>query len=164
MSLPLIIEVATPDDLSAIERIEQRAYPFPWKRSVLKNAIASDDAFSFFYVARLCEVSPDPGRIIGYHYFWVVADEVHILNIAVDPAYQRRGYAGRLLEFAFTFGQQQGANCAFLEVRASNRIAQQVYAHLGFQQIRLRKAYYSNNQEDAYVLKKWFQPGAQAPG
>ncbi len=150
----LMIGPATPDDLDTIERIEQRAYPFPWSREVLGHAVQSDEAFSYFYVARLQEVPKGADPIIGYHHFWLVADEVHILNIAIDPVYQRRGYASRLLQFALDFGRERGASSAFLEVRASNRAAQQLYAHFGFERIDVRKAYYSDNQEDAYVMKK----------
>jgi ribosomal-protein-alanine N-acetyltransferase len=154
----LIIQPATPDNLDVIEAIEQRAYPHPWTRSVLGNAIRNEDAFSYFYVARLPE---DPETIIGYHHFWVVADEVHILNIAIDPAYQRQGYASQLLRFAFAFGRERGARSAFLEVRASNAAAQKLYAHFGFERIDIRKAYYSDNKEDAYVLKMRLVEGSK---
>lgn len=146
----LIIEPATPDNLDVIEAIEQRAYPYPWSRAVLRHAICNDDAFSYFYIARLSE---NPQTIIGYHHFWVVADEVHILNLAVDPAYQRQGYASQLLRFAFDFGRERGARSAFLEVRASNSAAQELYAHFGFERIDIRKVYYSDNKENAHVLK-----------
>jgi len=156
-AVQLIIEPATLDNLDDIERIEQRAYPFPWSWAVLRNAVRSDEAFSYFYVGRLPKASDAPGMIIGYHHFWLVADEVHILNLAIDPAYQRQGYASQLLQFAIDFGQEQGACNAFLEVRASNTAAQQLYAHFGFERIDTRTAYYADNKEDAYVLKKWFE-------
>jgi len=153
----LIIEPAGLDDLDAIERIEQRAYPFPWSQAVLRNAVRSDEAFSYFYVARLRQLPDEPGVMIGYHHFWLVVDEVHILNIAIDPAYQRRGYAGRLLRFTFDFGREHGALSAFLEVRASNLAARKLYTDFGFERIDIRRSYYSDNREDAYVMKCWFE-------
>lgn len=150
---PLIIRPATLGDLDAIEQIEQRAYPHPWSRAVLRNAVRGDEDFSYFYVARLEMSEAACGPIIGYHHFWLVADELHILNIAIDPAYQRRGYAGQLLQFAFDFGQQRGALSAFLEVRASNLPAQKLYASFGFTRIDTRSGYYSDTHEDAYVMR-----------
>ncbi len=153
----LIIEPATLNDLDTIERIEHRAYPFPWSQTVLRNAVRSDETFSYFYVARLRKLPDDSGVIIGYHHFWLVVDEVHILNIAIEPAYQRRGYASRLLQFALDFGRERGALSAFLEVRASNLAARELYAHFGFERIEIRTSYYSDNQEDAHVMKLWFE-------
>ena len=149
------IQQATLDDLDAIVTIENRAYPFPWPRNVLRQGITAEEAFSYFFLGRLHETPKVPDNIVGYHYFWLVADEVHILNIAVDPVYQRRGYASQLLQFGLDFGWERGACSAFLEVRASNIAAQQFYTCFGFQRIGVRKAYYADSKEDAYVLKKW---------
>ena len=139
-------------DIDEIEAIEQRAYPFPWTRNVLLEEIEGE-SFSYVYVARLAPESGQPEKIIGYHFFWLVSDEIHILNIAVDPEYQGYGLGARLMQFAINFGKERGATCALLEVRASNLPAQQLYAKLGFTRIGLRKRYYSDNQEDAYVMK-----------
>ncbi len=139
-------------DIEQIEAIEQRAYPFPWARNVLLEEIEGE-SFSYVYVARLVTASGQPGAITGYHFFWLVSDEIHILNIAVDPEYQGCGLGTRLMQFAINFGKERGATCAFLEVRVSNLPAQQLYAKLGFKRIGLRKRYYSDNKEDAYVMK-----------
>ncbi|MDY0096195.1 MAG: ribosomal protein S18-alanine N-acetyltransferase, partial [Candidatus Vecturithrix sp.] len=135
-------------DIEQIEAIEQRAYPFPWARNVLLEEIEGE-SFSYVYVARLVTASGQPGAIIGYHFFWLISDEIHILNIAVDPEYQGCGLGTRLMQFAINFGKERGATCALLEVRVSNLPAQQLYAKLGFKRIGLRKRYYSDNKEDA---------------
>lgn len=149
-----IIEPAKPNDIDRIVEIESRAYPFPWSRPLLLAEINGKN-FSYVYVARLVRPASEDYPIIGYHYFWLVADEVHILNIAVDPEYQRTGCGTRLLQFALDFGVERGAHSAFLEVRASNLAAQKFYAHFGFHQVGIRKQYYSDNKEDAYVMRKW---------
>ncbi len=133
--------------------LENRAYPFPWTRNVLLSEI-NGDSFSYVYVARLQGGNGAAGKIIGYHFFWLVSDELHILNIAVDPDYQRQGLGRYLLDFACDFGRERGARCALLEVRVSNTAALELYTRMGFQQIGLRKHYYSENKEDAYVMKK----------
>ena len=146
------LTLARKTDINEIESIEQRAYPFPWTRKVLLDEIEGE-AFSYVYVARLVSESGQPGKIIGYHFFWRVSDEIHILNIAVDPEYQGYGLGTHLMRFALNFGKERGATCALLEVRVSNVPAQQLYAKLGFRRIGLRKRYYSDNKEDAYVMK-----------
>lgn len=150
---PLIIERATLDDVDAIVAIEHRSFPAPWSRKLLQAEINGKE-FSFVFVARLLESGGKTGRLVGYIYFWVVADEVHILNIAIDPDVRRAGYGTQLLEFAFEFGRKRGARSALLEVRASNTVARRFYEQMGFEQIGIRKKYYSDNQEDAHELRK----------
>jgi ribosomal-protein-alanine N-acetyltransferase len=83
------IEPAKTRDIEEIVAIENRSYPFPWSQKILLHEITGK-AFSYVYVARLWNGSESQDRIIGYNFFWIVSDEVHILNIAVDPDY--RGY------------------------------------------------------------------------
>ena len=149
---PIVIEPARLSDIDDIVAIENQAYRFPWSRSLLLAEI-NGEKFSYVYVARLQQDSSVPQKMIGYNYFWVVSDEVHILNLAVAPDYQRQGYGRQLMEFALDFGRERGATSAFLEVRASNTIALQLYTKSGFFQIGIRKKYYGG-EEDAYVLKK----------
>jgi ribosomal-protein-alanine N-acetyltransferase len=150
--LPIVIEPARTSDIDEIVTIENRSYTFPWSRSVLRAEIDGED-FSYVYVARLQHNSSFPQKIIGYNYFWVVSDEVHILNLAIDPDYRGYGYGKQLMQFALNFGQERGAKSAFLEVGASNIVAQQFYMQLGFYRIGTRKRYYKG-KEDAYVMKK----------
>ena len=156
-NLQILIEPAELEDLDEIVEIESRAYAFPWARSLLRAEIKGKE-FSYVYVARLQQNSSFPNKIIGYNYFWVVSDEIHILNIAVDPDYRGYGCGKHLTQFALNFGRERGAKSAFLEVRASNDAAQQLYTQLGFHRIGLRKHYYGDNKEDAYVMKKQLSP------
>ncbi len=155
--LQIVIEPAKLSDLDEIVEIENRSYAFPWSRSVLLAEIDGKE-FSYVYVTRLQQNLDFSGKIIGYIYFWVVSDEMHILNIAVDPDYRGYGCAKCMVQFALDFGQERGARSAFLEVRASNKAARQLYARLGFERIGIRKKYYSNDKEDAYVMKKQLSP------
>ena len=156
-TLTFTIEPAEIYDLDEIEALENRAYPFPWSRKILLAEI-DGESFSYVYVARLQNgnrmLGDTLGAIIGYNFFWLVSDEVHILNIAVDPEYQGQGLGKYLMNFAISFGQERGATSILLEVRASNTVAQQLYTGLGFKQIGIRKKYYANNKENALVMKK----------
>jgi ribosomal-protein-alanine N-acetyltransferase len=149
------IEQAGPDDLEAIVAIERQSYMFPWSRAVLSAEITSDKEFSYVFVLRLRRESHlAPSHIIGYIIFWLVTDEIHILNVAVTPASRGQGYGKQLVRFALDFGKQRNAGRAFLEVRASNQPAQHLYQRMGFRRIGIRKQYYSDNREDAYILEK----------
>ncbi|MBD3305581.1 ribosomal-protein-alanine N-acetyltransferase [candidate division KSB3 bacterium] len=152
------IEPATPADIDEIVAIEQRAYAYPWSRQVLLGEI-NDEPFSFVYVARVEHLPVAKAKMIGYNFFWIVADEAHILNIAVDPAYQGTGLGKRLMQFAIAVGAERGAASVLLEVRPSNVVAQSLYRRLGFQQIGVRRNYYGDNHEDAYVMRKWLNRG-----
>ncbi len=151
--IPFILESATTNDIDEIVSLENRVYQFPWTRNVLLSEI-NGKSFSHVYVARLHTDNGTAGPLIGYNFFWLAADEIHILNIAVDPDYQGKGIGTSLMQFAVQLGLKRGAAKAFLEVRASNIPALRLYTKLGFTQIGLRKHYYSDNKEDAYVMQK----------
>jgi ribosomal-protein-alanine N-acetyltransferase len=90
--------------------------------------------------------------ICGYVGFWVMADEAHITTIAVSEELQRRGIGELLLLTVFNRARELYANVVTLEVRVSNIGAQNLYLKYGFKQVGVRKHYYTDNREDAYVM------------
>ena len=90
--------------------------------------------------------------ICGYVGFWVMADEAHITTIAVREKLQRRGIGELLLFTVFNRAMELFANILTLEVRVSNTGAQNMYLKYGFKQMGVRKAYYTDNREDAYIM------------
>lgn len=90
--------------------------------------------------------------ICGYVGFWVMADEAHITTIAVSEELQRRGIGELLLLTVFNCARELYANVLTLEVRVSNTGAQNLYLKYGFQQVGVRKGYYTDNREDAYIM------------
>ena len=93
-------------------------------------------------------------QIVAYAFIRRVADELHILKIAVTPARRGHGIATWFLNSCFTMGTRQGANSVFLEVRPSNIPAVELYEKLGFKEIGRRPKYYSDSKEDALVMMK----------
>ena len=83
---------------------------------------------------------------------WVLFDECHITNIAVDPAYRRMGVGKTLLFAGMEVGDYFGASSMTLEVRETNRIAQELYRKFDFEQEGYRKRYYSDTGEGAILL------------
>lgn len=90
--------------------------------------------------------------IIGFAGMWIMYDEAHVTTIGVDPAYRGRGYGEWLLMTLFDEAIRRGAAIMTLEVRVSNTSAQSLYRKYGFTVQGTRKRYYSDNDEDAYIM------------
>lgn len=98
------------------------------------------------------EVVDGVPRVIGFCSFWRVLDELHLNNLAIDPAHRRSGAGTALLTEVLRQGAALGARRTTLEVRRSNEEARRLYARLGFEVAGVRRAYYTNPVEDALVL------------
>lgn len=133
------------DDLDTVIAIEQRAYPFPWTRGILRDCLRAD------YPAW---VLLQGGAIIGYGVLSIAADEAHILNICTAPEAQGRGHGRRLLRSLLQIARGRGVRRMFLEVRPSNPNAIALYHDEGFNEIGRRPRYYpaKDGREDALVM------------
>ena len=90
--------------------------------------------------------------IIGFSGIWMMAGEAHITNIAVREQYQRQGIGELLLVSTIDLSREQQAGRMTLEVRESNKIAQNLYSKYGFKQTGIRRGYYLDNREDAIIM------------
>lgn len=141
----------TVDDLEGVLEIERVSFPSPWPRSQFERELKNP--LSYAFTTKVIHPLEGKGlRIIGYVIFWLVADEAHILNIAVHPGFRRRGIAKALLRFTLELLLKKGGKGVFLEVRRSNLAARRLYKGFGFKEIGVRKGYYTDNQEDAIVM------------
>ena len=121
----------------------ERELTLPFSRTV----VASLDGFG---TNRRDEAASQ--GLVGFLCRWLVADECHILNIAVDPEYRRRGVGFYLLDSTIAEAIAKQATCVTLEVRRANFAARQLYRKLKFEERRLRKHYYGPG-EDAIVME-----------
>jgi ribosomal-protein-alanine N-acetyltransferase len=131
--------------LRAVMRIEAETHPRPWSLSLFMSEIALRSSRAY-YVARV------DGAVVGYVGLMVSADEGHITTIAVDPAWHRRKIGSRLLLVAAREAIRRGAQALTLEVRMSNRGAQEMYRQFGFRPAGVRKNYYVETNEDALIM------------
>ena len=141
-------------DLDAVLAVERAAYSFPWTRG---NFV---DSLAIGYQAELL-VSDDDG-LVGYYVAMPGVDEMHLLNLTVAPPLQRRGHARTLLDALQRRCLEQRLPKLWLEVRASNARARQIYARRGFAEVGLRRGYYPAGKaprEDAIVMSLDLQPG-----
>jgi len=150
--LTILIEPMRREDLPGVLAIEVASFALPWTEEMFENDLARGD-LSEALIARLSDVGTPP-PLVGYICVWVVGEELHINNLAVDPRWRRRGIAGALLTAALERGRARGARCAFLEVRASNVGAQALYRRYGFEPAGVRKHYYDHPVEDAVVMRR----------
>jgi len=134
-------------DLPFVTEIEARSFPNPWHESTFRGEI-QHRPISFPLVI----VHGALDRVIGYIVFWVIGEEAQINNIAVHPDFRRMGFAERVLRQVIAQLRSSGVAMVTLEVRPSNAGAQTLYRKLGFRMIGLRKGYYANPPEDAFVL------------
>lgn len=134
-------------DIPSIMEIELRAYPHPWTEGIFSDCLR---------VGYSCWVYEQQDTIIGYLILSLVIDELHILNICIDPMYQKQGLGKMLLNEAEAIGLEKAAKEVFLEVRPSNKTALFLYQDFGYNQIGLRKNYYPaiGGREDAIVMAK----------
>ena len=93
------------------------------------------------------------GQLAGYIAFSLVADEMEILNLAVHPNHRKLGLGTRLLEKTFDMCIRRGIKTSFLDVKASNEPAIQLYKKFGYVKIGIRKKYYPDTKEDALLYR-----------
>ncbi len=142
------IRDASSRDLPQIIEIERLAFDHPWSRDSFLRELSLP--FSRTVVA--ITINGTTEAITGYLCRWLVADECHILNVAVHPAARRAGIAARLMDDAIAEAKREKARFVTLEVRRSNVAARSLYRKLTFEERRLRRNYYGSG-EDAIVME-----------
>ena len=143
----LAFEPMRPGDVALVGTMERRNYEFPWSDAVFRDCLKAEYT---------CELVRLDDELVGYGILQTGAEEGHILNLCVDEAYQRRGFARLLLEHLVSRADAAGVRVVFLEVRPSNPRAMSLYQRAGFNEIGLRKAYYEarGGREDALVMAR----------
>lgn len=138
-------EPMTEARLDAVVAIERRAYGHPWTRGNFADSLRSG------YQAQLLCAG---GTVLGYFVAMKGVDEVHLLNITVDPDHQGQGWGRVMLDALALWSRAQGAQWLWLEVRTSNRRAQEIYQRYGYRRVGERRNYYpaERGREDAIVM------------
>jgi len=139
------IRLAQASDLPAVIDLEGRSFTDPWSDESLRAELTCDD----LRLPLICEFE---GHLCGYMMAWRVVDQIHILNLATEPAQRRRGIASLLLARAAQEARQWGIREFTLEVRRSNEPGLQFYRKHGFCEVGIRPGYYADNGEDALVM------------
>lgn len=171
--LAVRVEAMTVSDLSDVLTIERLSFPSPWSARAYEYELRYNE-MAHYFVARSYKpmngngagngmfhrlrralrpvAPPSTPQVVGYIGYWLMAGEAHISTVAVRPELRGHSYGELLLAYSIEDAARRGAHVATLEVRVSNLSAQQLYLKYGFDKVGLRKAYYSDNNEDAYIM------------
>jgi ribosomal-protein-alanine N-acetyltransferase len=169
-----------PEDVPEVSDVERQCFTNPWPQSAYRRELRSPQNNTYIVLRRYLngEESEDSvesrGRIgilpfrrrtavqqrtdpiVGFAGMWIVMDEAHITTIGVLPEYRGNGLGELLMVTLCTEAMRHGAEWVTLEVRVSNESAQALYRKYGFTQQGIRRRYYSDNGEDAYIM--WSPP------
>jgi ribosomal-protein-alanine N-acetyltransferase len=139
-------------DLDMVEEIERASYPTPWSRSMFAAELRKPSSIALGAYL-------EEGELVGYAFVSRYVDAWHVMNVAVSPAFRRRGIASTLLERLFEVTASDPRRGYTLEVRVSNAEAIRLYERLGFESRGIRRGYYTDNREDALIM--WREPATE---
>lgn len=134
------------NDLDDVCELERLSFPTPWSKDSFRDELTNNSRATYLMVR------DEGGAAVAYGGFWLVFDEAHVTNVAVHPAFRRRGIGRRLMIALMCSALAKGALRMTLEVRVSNCGAQQLYRQLGFVGEGVRRGYYLDTREDALVM------------
>ena len=140
------IKKMTTEHVPQVAQLEKLCFSDPWSEKSIASELTNELAFWL--------VAEDEGRVVGYVGSQTVFPETDMMNIAVVPERRREGIAEVLVDSLITELKRIGSSSLTLEVRSSNAPAIALYHKLGFHEAGLRKNYYRNPKEDAYILRK----------
>lgn len=151
--MTLVLRRARPSDLGAIDRIERASFGNPWPLDAYAQELEREHG--------TVEVATIRGEgVIGFSCAWHVAAEAHLMRIATDPRFRRRGIGRDLL--CAVLARAQSASCLHitLEVASTNAPAVALYRAWGFREIGRRKGYYRVPPDDALVMRRALEPAS----
>lgn len=143
----IIIREMKESDLDRVLEIESKAFNPPWSREAFLLELTKN------ILAKYIVVEVD-GKVVGYGGIWLILDEGHITNIAIDKEYRGLGLGDKLLEGLIQLCIDRDIKVITLEVRKSNEVAKELYKKHGFKECGIRPGYYTNNNEDAIIMWK----------
>lgn len=141
----VMIRRMTLDDIEQVVAIDRVSFSLPWPERSFRFELTDNPASR-------CWVAEVDGKIVGMIVVWLIVDEVHVATIATHPEFRRQGIAKNLLSHALQHMSTEGAQSSFLEVRAGNFAAQDLYRKFGFEESGVRRHYYRDNDEDAILM------------
>jgi ribosomal-protein-alanine N-acetyltransferase len=133
-------------DLDGVMAVEEASFNNHTSRDSFEWEARNSD------VARFYVLRTPGGAVIAFCAAWLIFDELHINSLAVLPEWRRQHLGAALLVGVLDASRAEGARRATLEVRASNEPARQLYERFGFEQVAVRRGYYTNPVEDALIL------------
>lgn len=142
------LRVMGPADLEAALLLEGLSLPQASARAAWEAELAPASK------ARYLLLEGADGAPLALGGYRVLVDELHVMLVAVHPAWRRRGLGGRIMAALLDEARDRGCSLATLELRASNAAALALYRSFGFLEQGRRSGYYPDNGEDALILSR----------
>ncbi len=144
------IRPAIHEDIQAVFELNLASFAEAWSHQALMDALEHDYDLDVWHTTH--------GKLAAYYLGQDMLDEVHIMQLAVAPAFRRQGLGVQLTRYILNKKRREGMHYVLLEVRASNMAAQHLYIGLGFRISGIRKDYYTPRsagfpREDALVMR-----------
>jgi ribosomal-protein-alanine N-acetyltransferase len=133
-------------DIDDVYELEKEAFTIPWPKHAFEEEMQNHLAYY--------TVGTAGKKVIAYGGMWLIVDEAHITNIAVNQRYRNLGIGKSLVDHMIQTAKSKGIRYMYLEVRKSNEIAYALYKKRGFIENGIRRNYYPDNQEDAILMLK----------
>ena len=140
------IRLMKKEDVPCVARMEEEYFSEPWSEKAFEDAL---DKKEYLYM-----VAVEEQEVVAYCGMYQVLDEGNITQVAVRSDRRGRGVARKLLQDFMQKGQEKGVSAYTLEVRVSNQGAVRVYESCGFVTECVRKDFYAEPKEDAFIMWK----------
>jgi [ribosomal protein S18]-alanine N-acetyltransferase len=179
--VPYYLESMQLDDIADVGQVEKECFPTPWPASAYRRELRNPTGNHYLVARYRAPDGPEaparpehdggpwvalpfltffqrqprprhPHALVGFAGMWTMMDEAHITTIGVAHGHRGRSLGEMLLVGLVDEAVHRNANWITLEVRVSNLVAQNLYRKYGFTQYGIRKRYYSDNGEDAYIM------------
>ncbi len=134
-------------DLENVVTIEKELFTSAWSYDDFIYEILENEFAHNFILEK-------DNIMIGYVCLWIMYEQSQITTIGVDRFYQGQGYGKLLMNSMIEYAKKHGCTSMTLEVRVSNEVAIGLYESCGFEKKAIRKNYYQDNHEDAYLMLK----------
>lgn len=142
--MSVICRRMTLEDVPQVHAIELKTFHTPWSYQSFVDEMTTNKCARYI-------VAEEDGKILAFGGAWLIFEEGHITNIAVDESARGRGIGKAVTQALMQYAANLGVQYMTLEVRKSNLVAQNLYKQLGFIELGVRKRYYEDNGEDAYL-------------
>lgn len=135
----------TEGDIGVVWEIEKATFSTPWTADTFRSLMRRSSVELL--------VAEQDEELVGYAVLWCIAEEGELANIAIRGDLRGEGLGSELLEQVIGVARKRGVLSLYLEVRSSNTAAGRLYAAGGFEEVGIRRDYYSKPTEDARVLR-----------
>ncbi len=141
----VVVRAMVPADVRSVAEIEMETFSSPWREETFAGLLDRSGV-------ELLVMESAADGVIGYAVLWCILDQGELANVAVSSRWRGRGLGRYLVSQVIEAARARDVTKIFLEVRASNERAAEIYRGFGFTDVGVRRDYYSDPREDARIM------------